>query len=143
MDFNGECIIDSTFISALLEEKYPGNSIYPNDPSDKGLCLVIEDWADEVLLRAVHLMRRAETPEARVEAEKELAVHFRSLDQLFAGKKFIFDRMSLADISIFAQLHYLFTVAKYEVPSGHKNVHGWMNLMLDRLKLASLNDQAA
>ena len=29
MDYNGQRIIDSTVISALLEEKYPENSIYP------------------------------------------------------------------------------------------------------------------
>ncbi|MBI2358324.1 MAG: glutathione S-transferase family protein, partial [Deltaproteobacteria bacterium] len=143
MDYNGQCTIDSTYISALLEEKYPQPSIYPSQPSDRGLCLMLEDWADEDLNRAVLMVRRAETPEARQPAEKELAVHLRSLDLLFEGKKFIFDRMTLADIAIFTQLHYLYTVAKYEVPNEYKNLHGWMDLMRQALKLPSLYDVAA
>src|SRR3989337_818031 len=59
MDYSGQCIIDSTFISTFLEEKYPEPSIYPSQASDKGLCLILEDWADEVLNRAVLLVRRA------------------------------------------------------------------------------------
>src|SRR3989304_9870303 len=58
IDFHGQCIIDSTFISTFLEEKYPEPSIYPSQASDKGLCLILEDWADEVLNRAVLLVRR-------------------------------------------------------------------------------------
>jgi glutathione S-transferase len=143
MDHNGQCILDSTFISAFLEEKYPEPTIYPGQASDKGLCLMLEDWSDEVLNRVVLLVRRAETPEARSPAEKELAVHLRSLDLLFEKKKFIFDRMNLADISIFGQIHYLYTVAKYEVPKEYENLHGWMDLMRQALKLPSLYDVAA
>jgi glutathione S-transferase len=143
MDYHGQCIIDSTFISAFLEEKYPGNSIYPKGLSDQGLCLMLEDWSDEVLIHAIHLMRRAESSEARQQAEKELGIHLRSLDQLFTGRQFIFDRMTIADIAIFTQLHYLYTVVKYEVPASYKNLHAWMDLMRRSLKLASLYDLAA
>ena len=143
MDYHGQCIIDSTFISAFLEEKYPENSIYPKGASDKGLCLLLEDWADEVLIHAIHLMRRAESAEARKEAEKELGIHLRSLDRFFTGKKLIFDRMTVADMAIFTQLHYLYTVIKYEVPAGTKNLHLWMDLMRRTLNLASLDDLAA
>lgn len=143
MDYEGRCVIDSTFISALLEEKYPEPSIYPANPSDKGLCLMIEDWSDEVLIQAVHLMRRAETAEARQSAEKELAIHLRSLDLLFSGKRFLFDRMTLADISIFTQIHYLCAVVKYAVPDSYKNLHAWLGVMRQTLKLASLQDLAA
>ena len=143
IDYHGRCIIDSTFISAFLEEKYPEPSIYPSQPSDKGLCLMLEDWSDEVLLQAIHLIRRAETTEASQAAEKELATHLRSLDLLFTGRKFIFDRMTLADIAIFTQLHYLYTVAKYEVPKTYNNLQDWLELMRQTLKLPSLYDVAA
>ncbi len=143
MDYEGQRIIDSTFISAFLEEKFPEKSIYPGRASDKGLCLMLEDWSDEVLIHAIHLMRRAESPEARKEAEKELGTHLQSLDQLFTGKKFIFDGMTIADIAIFTQLHYLYTVVKYEVPASYKNLHAWMDLICRTLKLSSLYDLAA
>lgn len=143
MDYNGQCILDSTFISAFLEEKYPEPTIYPGRASDEGLCLMLEDWADEVLNRAVLMVRRAETPEARQAGEKELSIHLRSLDLLFTGRKFVFDRMTLADIAIFTQLHYLYTVAKYEVPKTYTNLQDWLELMRQTLQLPSLYDVAA
>jgi glutathione S-transferase len=140
MDYHGQRIIDSTLISALLEEKHPQNSIYPERASNRGLCLAMEDWSDEVLIHANHAIRRAETPEARQKAEQEWDVHFKTLDQIYTDKKFIFDRMTLADISIFSQLHYLYTAVKYEIPGKHKNVHAFMELMRQSLKLKSLSD---
>ncbi len=140
MDYNGQRLIDSTLISALLEEKHSVNSIYPDGASNRGLCLAMEDWADEVLIHANHSIRRTETPEARKKAEQEWDVHFRTLDQIYTGKKFIFDRMTLADISIFSQLHYLYTAVKYEIPGNYKNVHAFMELMRQTLKLNSLSD---
>ena len=61
------------------------------------------------MIHANHTIRRAETPEARKKAEAEWDTHFNTLDQMYFGKKFIFDRMTIADISIFSQLatlHY-------------------------------------
>ena len=143
MDYHDQCIIDSTVISAFLEEKFPENSIYPIGASDKGLCLMLEDWADEVLIHAIHLMRRAENAEARMEAEKELAIHLQSLNRFFNKKGFIFDRMTIADMAIFSQLHYLYTVVKYEIPADYEDLHVWMDLMRESLKLSSLYDFVA
>ena len=140
MDYNGKCVIDSTIISALLEKDYPANSIYPEGAANKGLCLALEDWSDEVLIHANHAIRRADTPEARKKAEEEWAAHFKTLDQIYTGKKFIFDRMSLADAAIFSQLHYLYTAVNYEVPAEYKNVRAFMENMRQTLKLKSLGD---
>jgi len=143
MDYHGQCIIDSTVISAFLEEKFPENSIYPDEVSEKGLCLILEDWSDEVLIHAIHSMRRAENAEARMEAEKELGIHLQSLNRFFNKKGFIFDRMTIADMAIFSQLHYLYTVVKYEIPADYKDLHMWMDLMRESLKLSSLYDFVA
>lgn len=140
MDYNGQCVIDSTVISALLDKDHPANSIYPEGAANKGICLALEDWSDEILIHANHAMRRADTPEARKKAEAEWAVHFNALDQMYTGKKFIFDRMTIADIAIFSQLHYLYTAVKYEIPSKHKNVTAFMENMRQTLKLKSLED---
>jgi glutathione S-transferase len=140
VDYNGQCVIDSTIISALLEEKHPGQSIYPEGAANKGLCLALEDWSDEVLIHANHAIRRAETAEARKKAEDEWAGHFRTLDLMYSGKKFIFDRMTIADISIFSQLHYLYTTVKFEIPDNYKNVHAFMENMREILKLNALAD---
>ncbi|HWO41443.1 MAG TPA: glutathione S-transferase family protein [Candidatus Eisenbacteria bacterium] len=140
MDYNGQCIIDSTVISAFLEEKYPVNSIYPEGAANKGICLALEDWSDEVLIQANHALRRAEIPEARKKAEEQWAAHFKTLDQIYSGKKFIFDRMTIADIAIFSQLHYLYTTVKYDIPADYRNVHAFMENMRQTLKLNSLSD---
>jgi glutathione S-transferase len=140
MDYNGECIIDSTVISARLEKDHPGTSIYPEGAANKGLCLALEDWSDEVLIHANHAIRRADTPETRKKAEDQWAVHFSTLDQIYSGKRFIFDRLTIADAAIFSQLHYLYTAVKYEVPANYKNVHAFMENMRQTLKLKSLSD---
>ena len=140
MDYNGQCVIDSTVISALVDKDYPAISIYPEGAANKGLCLALEDWSDEVLIHANHALRRADTPEARKKAEEEWALHFATLNQMYAGKKFIFDRLTLADIAIFSQLHYLYTAVKYEIPTKYGNVTAFMENMRQTLKLKSLGD---
>ena len=139
-DYNGERVIDSTVIAARLEKDYPGIGIYPDGATNKGLCLALEDWSDEVLIHANHALRRADNAEARKKAEDEWDVHFNTLDQIYSGKKFIFDRMTLADIAIFSQLHYLYTAVKYEIPAKYKNVNAFMENMRQTLKLNSLAD---
>ena len=139
-DYNGECIIDSTVISARLEKDHPANSIYPDGAANKGLCLALEDWSDEVLIHANHAMRRAETPEARQKAEAEWEAHFNTLEQIYTGKKFIFDRLTIADAAIFSQLHYLYATVKYEIPAKYKNVNAFLENMRQTLKLKSLAD---
>jgi len=140
VDYNGKCVIDSTIISALLEDQQPAPSIFPEGAAKKGLCLALEDWSDEVLIHANHAIRRAETPEARKKAEDEWAGHFRTLDLMYSGKKFIFDRITIADIAIFSQLHYLYTTVKFEIPASYKNVHAFLENMRQTLKLNTLTD---
>ena len=88
MNYDGECVIDSTVIAARLEKDHPENSIYPDGAANKGLCLALEDWSDEVVIHANHAIRRAETPEARKKAEAEWDTHFNTLDQMYSGRKF-------------------------------------------------------
>ena len=140
LNYNGECVIDSTVISARLEKDYPQNGIYPDGAANKGLCLALEDWADEVLVHANHAMRRADNPETKQKAEAEWDSHFKTLDQIYGGKKFIFDKLTIADISIFSQLHYLYTAVKYDVPAQYRNVHAFLENMRQTLKLNSLAD---
>ena len=59
---------------------------------------------------------------------------------MYSGKKFIFDRLTIADAAIFSQLHYLYTAVKYEVPAKYKNVHAFMENMRQTLKLKTLRD---
>ena len=143
MDYNGQCVIDSTVIAKLLDEKHGGPSIYPDGAANKGICLALEDWSDEVLIQANHAMRRAEAPDARKKAEEQWAAHFSTLDKIYSCKKYIFDRITIADIAIFSQLHYLYTTVKYDIPNSYKNVHAFMENMRQTLKLNSMSDSFA
>lgn len=143
MDYNGECVIDSTVIAERLEKDQPQPSIYPDGAANKGLCLALEDWSDEVLIHANHAMRRADNPEARSKAEAQWDGHFNTLDQIYSGKKFIFDRLTIADAAIFSQLHYLYTVVNSEVPAKYRNVHAFLENIRQTLKLDSLKDSFA
>jgi len=143
LDHQGQCVIDSTRICDFLEKEYPENPIYPSGAAEQALCLILEDWADEVLFHAVHDMRPVDPPEVQKKGKETLQIHLRTLDQLLAKKEFVFSRITLADIAIFVELHYLYTVVKYEVPPSYSNVHAWLDRMRQTLKLSSLYDVAA
>jgi glutathione S-transferase len=143
LDHHGQCLVDSTAISAFLDEKYPQEALYPGRPSDRAVCLIMEDWADEVLFHAVHQMRPKEPAEVQKQGEEMLQTHLRTLEQLFTEKNFVFERMTLADIAIFVELHYLYTVCKYEIPPSYKKVHAWLDRMRQAVRLSSLEDVAA
>ncbi len=40
-------VADSTEIAKYLDRSYPDRPIIPTDPQERGLCLLIEEWADE------------------------------------------------------------------------------------------------
>jgi glutathione S-transferase len=46
---NGEVIADSTKIAEYLDRVYPDKPVIPADPKRRGQCLILEQWADEVL----------------------------------------------------------------------------------------------
>lgn len=47
---NDQVIADSTAIALYLEETYPDRPLIPPDPRQRGLCLALEDWADEAIV---------------------------------------------------------------------------------------------
>lgn len=143
MDFDGRCIQDSTDLAIYLEDKYPEPSIYPSNPSDRGLCMLLEDWADEDLCRSLHHIRNAKDDDARKAGEKELATHLGNLDLLYTGKEYLFGTMTLADISIFAQLHFIYHSMKMEIPAQYKNVHAFMDRMMKEAGVTSVQEVAA
>src|SRR5258706_15298387 len=61
LNYNGECVIDSTVISARLEKNHPQKRIFPYGPANKGLSLGLEHRSDAVLVPANHAIPRAET----------------------------------------------------------------------------------
>jgi glutathione S-transferase len=49
LEDEGRFIADSTDIAHYLEERFPEPALIPRDPKLRGLCHMLEDWADESL----------------------------------------------------------------------------------------------
>jgi glutathione S-transferase len=49
VDDDGRVVADSTDIAWHLEERHPEPRLIPEDPRERALCHVLEDWADESL----------------------------------------------------------------------------------------------
>jgi len=57
LEDQGQVIADSTRIAAFLDERYPERPVIPRDPVLRARALLLEEWADEALPRAVQPVR--------------------------------------------------------------------------------------
>jgi len=53
----GWVIHDSTYITQLLDMRFPGQSVIPRSPVQRILCRVLDDWIDEWFVRAALQLR--------------------------------------------------------------------------------------
>jgi glutathione S-transferase len=49
LEHDGHFVADSTDIACYLEEHFPEPPILPSEPAQRGLCQMLDDWADESL----------------------------------------------------------------------------------------------
>ena len=127
-------IIDSTYIVAHLEATYPENSVYPHQPSDKALALLIEDWADEALNAPIRALYREKDDQAlRDAAIKLLNEKLDYLDRLFGSKTFLFGKISIAEISIYCQLRSFETLLKMDMDPRFKSLKAWCQTIKEHL----------
>jgi glutathione S-transferase len=47
---NEQVMADSTAIALYLEKAYPERPLIPTEPRQRGLCMALEDWADEAIV---------------------------------------------------------------------------------------------
>lgn len=145
IEHDGVVVSDSSQIARYLEEVFPEPSLWPEDPRDRALCHLLEDWADESLYfyelyfrfglrsNAPEFSRRSsqsEPPLLRRATERAMPAFMRnvlraqgigrkdparviddfsgllgSLAELMGeGEWLIGDRLTLADIAVYAQL---------------------------------------
>ena len=107
----GVVIVDSTNIAQYLEENYSDKPIYPKEPGLKGLTLLVEDWADEVLNRPVkplalsHQKKRELSNEERKKFIGQLGTYLDTLDAILSAQEWLVaGRFTLADIAVSAQI---------------------------------------
>ena len=145
LEHDGRLVADSSEIALYLEERFPTPPLLPADPSQRALCHVLEDWADEslyfyemqlrfgtrenarrwlpalsahdsapfravarlVLPRVLHAQLRNQGIGRKSLATVlvELERHVRAIATLLDGRDYLVgDALTLADISVFAQL---------------------------------------
>jgi glutathione S-transferase len=140
IDHNGQRIQDSTRIARYLDETYPDTPrLYPEDPNQKALAELWEDWADESLyFYEVYL--RVNDSEALKEAmvkgfilaelktqlffqglgrmkaehvEEEFRRHLGRIEQVLSQSEWLVgDSQTIADIAVVAQLGEVIRTSK-------------------------------
>ena len=165
---DGTVVADSTDIAWWLEAKYPEPRLVPDDPRERGLCHVLEDWADESLYFYEMRLRFTLPHNARrfipelvkyegslVRASAPYAMPFvlksqvssqgvgkrpldvvlrdveRHVDALAGivgdGEWLIGDRLTIADVSVFAQLFCIRASDEGgRIVAARPNVAAWM-----------------
>lgn len=110
---------DSSAICAYLDAAYPGENTHllPEDPKSRGYALWIEEYADTALFSEISegvfrpifitqlLGKPADVEKVRDTIANRLPIPLGYLETQLEGKDFfVDDRLTLADISVFAQL---------------------------------------
>ena len=113
-------LFDSTLIFEYLEDAYPRPALYPKEPRARARCRLLELTADEILLPPLIALMRRTTPadpdperqrlrEAEASrAEATLRDHYARFETVLAGREFLCDGFSVADIALFMMI--LFTL---------------------------------
>ena len=129
-------IIDSTWIAQYLEEKYPQKKVYPQDKQLRGMALLIEDWADEVLctvargLTAPHRLKQELSAEDREKRTKALTICLSTLDQALEGRNWLVaDACTVADFAAYGQVWPLRLLPTYSIPQEYRNLLSWKDRM--------------
>ncbi len=108
---DGDAVVyDSTVVLEYLEDRYPQPPLYPRDAESRARCRQLEAAADEILFppiwdliegifyAATDVGNAAERVSA---ARAELARQYPQLDKELAGREYLCDAYSVADIGTF------------------------------------------
>lgn len=131
---DGDTVVcDSTVILEYLEDAYPQPPLMPHEPAGRAQVRKWEAWADEVLFPQVWELIEGSfypaetgTESARFEAaKKEVAALHAVLDSQLAGREWIADRFSIADIGCFIILSSGATLGAPPA-AEHANLLSWL-----------------
>jgi glutathione S-transferase len=127
-------VYDSTQIFEYLEDRYPDPPLYPRGIAERARCRRLEALGDEIVFPQVWALidggfypapAGSEAEERGQRARGELARLQLELDKELAGREYLCDRFSVADIGNFIMLS---TAASLGAPpaSAHTNLQGWL-----------------
>jgi glutathione S-transferase len=127
-------LYDSTVILEYLEDAYPDPALYPRAVAERARCRQLEAAADEVffppvfeLIQEVFYKSDPATRDANrvATAAERLAGIYRQLDRELAGREYLCDGFSVADIGWFLTASFA-TALGAAAPAELRNVARWL-----------------
>lgn len=136
---DGEVVVyDSTLIFEYLEDRYPEPALYPPEAAARARCRQLEAAADEVwfghvwdLIEQRFYGDDAADPALVARATSSLASLYREIEKDLVGQRFLVGDFSVADISVFIQVHTA-GVLGVPVPESCNGVESWRQRVSDR-----------
>ena len=89
-------VYESAIVNEYLEEKYPAVRLLPTDHLQRAKVRIWIDFFNSRIHPAAHDITHDKNPER---AKEQMAKHLKTLDQEMAGKRYILDDYSLADVT--------------------------------------------
>jgi glutathione S-transferase len=89
-------VYESAIVNEYLEEKYPAIRLLPTDQLERAKARIWIDFFNSRIHPAAHDITHDKNPER---AKEQMAKHLKTLDQEMAGKRYILDDYSLADVT--------------------------------------------
>ena len=138
-------VCDSTVILEYLEERFPKPPLYPSGVADRARCRQLEAAADEILFRSVwDVIEESLYPESAAgrdaqrlaDAKARFAVHYAATNTRLAGRDFLVDAFSVADIGTFIMLNTAVTLGVAHDP-GLSDLAGWLARLAERPAIAN------
>jgi glutathione S-transferase len=130
---NGDVIYESAIVNEYLEEKYPAVRLLPTDPLKRAKVRI---WVDFFNTR-IHPAASDIAHDRNVEkTTQSMRTHLTTLDREVAGKNFIVDDYSLADVTF---LPFYTRRARYGVTidDNFPNVKRWGEALIARPAIAA------
>jgi glutathione S-transferase len=89
-------VYESAIVNEYLEEKYPAIRLLPTDQLRRAKARIWIDFFNTRIHPAAHDITHDKNPER---AKEQMAKHLKTLDHEMAGKHYILDEFSLADVT--------------------------------------------
>jgi glutathione S-transferase len=89
-------VYESAIVNEYLEEKYPAIRLLPTDQLERAKARIWIDFFNTRIHPAAHDITHDKNPER---AKEQMSKHLKTLDEEMAGKQYILDDYSLADVT--------------------------------------------